>query len=77
MTTQELEQQLLNLDFAKRIHILQVLAKSLSISISTPASQPPQNLAEFFRNSPLVEAVSSGELDLSRDQTLEADRFIL
>jgi hypothetical protein len=74
MTTQELEQQLLNLDIDKRIHILQVLANSLTV---TPPVKKPQNLADFFRNSPLVEAMSSGELDLSRDQTLEADRFIL
>jgi hypothetical protein len=68
MTTQELEQPLLDLDLDKRIHILQVLAQSLTVS--NPVTTPPahQNLADFFRNSPLAEAVSSGELNLTRDR---------
>ncbi|MCY7406931.1 MAG: hypothetical protein LH631_06000 [Alkalinema sp. CAN_BIN05] len=33
-------------------------------------------IVDFFRNSPLAEAINSGELDLSRDRTIEADRFV-
>jgi hypothetical protein len=35
------------------------------------------SIVDFFRNSPLAEAINSGELDLSRDQTIEADRFVI
>jgi hypothetical protein len=34
-------------------------------------------LSDFFRQSPLAEVVNNGELDLSRDRSLSADRFIL
>jgi hypothetical protein len=36
----------------------------------------PTKLSEFFRQSPLVEVVATGELDLSRDRTPPIDRFI-
>jgi hypothetical protein len=29
---------------------------------------PPEDLVEFFRRSPLAEAMAQGELDLERDQ---------
>jgi hypothetical protein len=34
-------------------------------------------LSNFFRQSPLAEAATNGELDLSRDRSLSPDRFIL
>jgi hypothetical protein len=40
MTIQELEQQLLDLDFNHRIHLLQVLAQSLSIAQPQAETQP-------------------------------------
>jgi hypothetical protein len=79
MTIQELERQLLTLDRNERIRIIQVMAQSLA----TPSQEPrtpnldQTSIVDFFRNSPLAEAINSGELDLSRDQTLEADRFVL
>jgi hypothetical protein len=73
MSIQELEAQLLTLDHNDRVRMFQILAQSLQ---PTPAN-PTQNLADFFRNSPLAEAVASGELDLTRDKTIEPDRFIL
>jgi hypothetical protein len=76
MSIQELEAQLLNLDHNDRVHIFQVLSQSLQQSPVKP-DQPTQNLADFFRNSPLAEAVASGELDLTRNQTIEPDRFVL
>jgi len=33
-------------------------------------------IVDFFRNSPLAEAINSGELDLSHNRTIEADRTI-
>lgn len=44
MSNQELEQQLLNLDLAERIHILQLLAQSLKV---LPTSQPSQYPGEL------------------------------
>jgi hypothetical protein len=40
MTIQELEQQLLDLNFNHRIHLLQVLAQSLSIAPPQAEAQP-------------------------------------
>ena len=40
MTIQELEQQLLDLNFNHRIHLLQVLAQSLSIAQPQAETQP-------------------------------------
>jgi hypothetical protein len=76
MSIQELEAQLLNLDRTDRMHIFQVLEKSLQQPPAN-ADQPMQNLADFFRSSPLAEAVASGELDLTRNQTIEPDRLVL
>jgi hypothetical protein len=76
MSIQELEAQLLDLDHSDRVHIFQALAQSLQQSPAKP-DQPTQNLADFFRNSPLAEAVASGELDLTRNQTIEPDRLVL
>jgi hypothetical protein len=73
MSIQELEAQLLTLDHNDRVRMFQILGQSLQ---PTP-TQPTQNLADFFRNSPLAEAVANGELDLTRDKTIEPDRFTL
>jgi hypothetical protein len=43
MSNQELEQQLLSLDLAERIRILQLLAQSLTV----PSSQPSQTTDEI------------------------------
>ncbi len=77
MSIQELEAQLLSLDHADRVHMLQVLEQSLQPT-PTPETptQPLQNLADFFRNSPLAEAMANGEVDLTRAQTIEPDRVI-
>jgi hypothetical protein len=74
MSIQELETQLLKLDRADRVHMLQILEQSLQTKLPEPPTQAVQNLADFFRNSPLAEAIASGELDLTRDQTIEPDR---
>jgi hypothetical protein len=76
MSIQELETQLLNLDRDDQVHMLQLLERSLRSTAEKPP-QPRRNLADLFRNSPLAEAIASGELDLTRDQTIEPDRFIL
>lgn len=76
MTIEELERQLLTLDENERIRIIQVMAQSLAIPSQEPRTPNLDNtsIVDFFRNSPLAEAINSGELDLSRDQTIEADR---
>ena len=77
MTTQELEEQLLRLSPADKLHLIQVLAQSLNV-LSLQGSQPPANkLSDFFRQSPLCEVMELGELDLSRDRSLPSDRFAL
>ncbi|MBD2486761.1 MULTISPECIES: hypothetical protein [Nostocales] len=40
MSNQELEQQLLSLDLAERIRILQILAQSLTVPSSQPSPTP-------------------------------------
>jgi hypothetical protein len=52
MSIQELEVQLLDLDHNDRLHMFQILAQSLQPLPAQP-EQPTQNLADFFRNSPL------------------------
>ncbi|NEP09620.1 MAG: hypothetical protein F6J92_41780 [Symploca sp. SIO1A3] len=44
MNNQELEQQLLGLDLAQRIHILQLLAQSLTLPSASELSQSPNEL---------------------------------
>jgi hypothetical protein len=70
MSLQELETQLLQLDPAQKIHLIQVLTQSLA---SSPAPEP--SIVDFFRNSPLCEVAD--ELDLSRDSSPIPDRIIL
>ncbi|AFY35220.1 hypothetical protein [Calothrix sp. PCC 7507] len=42
MSNQELEQQLLSLDLAERIRILQILAQSLTVESSQPSPTPDE-----------------------------------
>jgi hypothetical protein len=69
----ELEQQALRLTLADQLHLLQVLVKSLGNRL-TLQPPPPTKLSDFFRQSPLCEAVASGELDLSRDRAVATRR---
>ena len=64
-TLDELEAQLLCLPPKAKLHIIQVLAQSLTLP-EEPASSPlPEKLSSFFRQSPLAEVIASGELDLN------------
>ncbi|NES22143.1 MAG: hypothetical protein F6K41_25265 [Symploca sp. SIO3E6] len=58
MNNQELEQQLLSLDLAQRIRILQLLAQSLTLPSTTQLSQFPNEL----------------DLSRDREALLQADR---
>lgn len=75
MTVQELEQQLLRLPPADKLRIIQLLAQSLDAFWSDSHQDSPVKLSDFFRQSPLAEAVATGDLDLSRDRSLLHDRF--
>jgi hypothetical protein len=67
----ELEQQALRLTIADRLHLIQILVQSLSSILTgnpqVPQPSPPVKLSDFFRQSPLCEAMANGDLDLSRD----------
>jgi hypothetical protein len=78
MLTQELEQQLLNLDPTEKRRLIQILSESLlpPLPASTQSSQP-ENLADFLQNSPFADALASGELDLTRDLSPIPDRVNL
>jgi hypothetical protein len=72
MVIQELEQQLLQLSHDDKLHIIQILAQSLTTSNIHP--EQPTKISEFFRQSPLAEL--SEELDLNRDHnSLPRDTF--
>ncbi len=71
MVIPELEQQLLQLPINDKLHIIQLLAQSLT-TYNTHSEQPTK-LSEFFRQSPLAELTE--ELDLSRDHSLPRDGF--
>ena len=79
----QLEEQLVQLPPEDRIRLIQVLAQSLN-GVMNPAPQmesksvTASDLLDFFRRSPLAEAIADGEeLALSRDQSLPNDRFVL
>jgi hypothetical protein len=68
MSIAELEAQLSKLDTADRAHLRLILEQSLQpIGHPDQPTQPVQNLADLFRNSAWVEALASGELDLTRN----------
>jgi hypothetical protein len=73
MTIQELEQQLLSLDPAEKLRLIQLLSESLTAKM--PIQKTEASLVEFFRNSPLCEVAD--ELELSRDKSLFVDRVHL
>lgn len=76
MTHPELEQQLLALSPTDKLRIIELLAHSLTTTKTSETEfDSSKNLADFFQNSPLADAIASGELDLSRDQSLIPDRF--
>ncbi|KZL50641.1 hypothetical protein A2T98_06220 [Nodularia spumigena CENA596] len=74
MVIPELEQQLLQLSPKDKLHIIQLLAQSLTTDNDNLRPEQPSKLSEFFRQSPLAEVAE--ELDLSRDTTLPRDSFI-
>jgi len=71
MVIPELEQQLLQLSHNDKLHIIQILAQSLTTDNTN--SEQPTTISEFFRQSPLAEL--SEELDLNRDRSLPRDTF--
>ena len=71
MVIPELEQQLLQLSHNDKLHIIQILAQSLTTGNTN--SEQPTTISEFFRQSPLAELTE--ELDLNRDRSLPRDTF--
>jgi hypothetical protein len=71
MVIPELEQQLLQLSHNDKLHIIQILAQSLTTGNIHP--EQPTTISEFFRQSPLAELTE--ELDLNRDRSLPRDTF--
>jgi hypothetical protein len=72
MVIPELEQQLLQLSHNDKLHIIQILAQSLTTG--NTHSEKPTKISEFFRQSPLAELTE--ELDLNRDHnSLPRDTF--
>lgn len=69
MTIQELEQQLLNLEPAEKLRLIQRLSQSLAPQKSNAS------LVDFFRNSPLCKVAD--EIDLNRDRSPILDRVHL
>jgi hypothetical protein len=69
MTAQELE-QLLRLSPTDKLHLIQILAQSLSSLWSDQHPASPAKISEFFTQSPLAEVAATEELDLNRDRSL-------
>jgi hypothetical protein len=69
MTIQELEQQLLDLDFNHRIHLLQVLAQSLSIAQPQAETQPRSllDVIDRFRQNMSPEELDPNGEDIWQD----------
>jgi hypothetical protein len=69
MTIQELEQQLLDLDLSHRIHLLQVLAQSLSIAPSQDEPQPRSllDVIDRFRQNMSPEELDPNAEDIWQD----------
>jgi hypothetical protein len=69
MTIQELEQQLLDLDFNHRIQLLQVLAQSLSIAQPQAETQPRSllDVIDRFRQNMSPEELDPNGEDIWQD----------
>jgi hypothetical protein len=72
----DLEDQLLCLAPGDKLHLIQVLAESLTTLWEEAPPSSPEKLSEFFQQSPLADVVAQGEIDLKRDRRLDGDRFI-
>jgi len=76
----ELEEQLVQLPPSDKLHLIEVLAKSLNgfWHADSELATEDLDLVDFFQRSPLAEAIADGEdLDLNRDSSLPADRVVL
>lgn len=67
MTVQDLEAQLLQLSPIEKLHIIQLLAQSLNADVVGQQTDSDEKLSDFFRQSPLAEAVADSGVDLERD----------
>jgi len=76
MTVQDLEAQLLQLSPIEKLHIIQLLAQSLNADVVGQQTDSNEKLSDFFRQSPLAEAVADSGIDLERDRRLPEDRFV-
>lgn len=78
MTVQDLEEQLLQLSPVEKLHIIQLLAQSLNADVVEQQTDTDNDgkLSDFFRQSPLAEAVADSDVDLERDRRLPEDRFV-
>jgi hypothetical protein len=76
MTVQDLEAELLRLSPAEKLRLIQLLAQSLNADVAGQSHNQPEKLSEFFRRSPLAEAVAAESIDLGRDRSLPEDRFV-
>jgi hypothetical protein len=72
-----LKQELLTAIEAAPDEELEQLLSFLKTLRQKPPVQPTQNIVDFFRQSPLAEAVATGEIDLNRDKSVYVDRFSL
>ncbi|MBE9140083.1 hypothetical protein IQ254_23285 [Nodosilinea sp. LEGE 07088] len=68
MTVQDLEAQLLQLSPVEKLHIIQLLAQSLNADVVEQQTDRDEKLSDFFRQSPLAQAVANSGVDLERDR---------
>ena len=76
MTVQDLEAELLRLSPAEKLRLIQLLAKSLNADVAGQSNHQPEKLSEFFRQSPLAEAVAIEGIDLERDRRFPEEHFV-
>jgi hypothetical protein len=65
MTVQDMEAELL-LSPAEKLRLIQLLAQSLSADVAGQSHNQPEKLSEFFRQSPLAEAVLTDGINVGR-----------
>ncbi|NJK39835.1 MAG: hypothetical protein HC920_20335 [Oscillatoriales cyanobacterium SM2_3_0] len=75
MAIPDLEEQVLRLSPNEKLHLIQLLAQSLSASWVQESQHLSDSLSNFFRQSPLAQIAESEELDLSRDRSLPGHRL--